>query len=225
MEQWPKHNERVEVKTDAGWIVLRYDFTDEDGMHWLSDDALNLNSTRRGYKTLRPIMDKTTEAGPLIQAMRYAEGSVSPKLSFHAGRQLGKTATQMALRKHAERPLSWTPGNHPAESGYYMVTWSNGKRLFVSELWFNKLDKGGQWWASRGYLEPIGRPQSIEIKDVIAYSAMPEPFQTYAPAKPVAKRVSRSGSKCSECKKRVVNIIGCPDGAEICQECFDAGLH
>lgn len=30
---------------------------------------------------------------------------------------------------------------------------------------------------------------------------------------------------CSECKARVPEIISCPDGAEICQRCFDAGLH
>lgn len=31
--------------------------------------------------------------------------------------------------------------------------------------------------------------------------------------------------ECSDCGARVQYIIGCPDGAEICQDCFDAGNH
>ena len=30
---------------------------------------------------------------------------------------------------------------------------------------------------------------------------------------------------CDECGKKTAYIIGCPDGVEICQACFDAGLH
>lgn len=30
---------------------------------------------------------------------------------------------------------------------------------------------------------------------------------------------------CSECGSHPEKIIGCPDGAEVCQECFDAGVH
>lgn len=30
---------------------------------------------------------------------------------------------------------------------------------------------------------------------------------------------------CSECGAEVNEIIGCPDGAEICRACFDAGKH
>ena len=30
---------------------------------------------------------------------------------------------------------------------------------------------------------------------------------------------------CDECGALVESIIGCPDGAEICQGCFDAGHH
>lgn len=32
-------------------------------------------------------------------------------------------------------------------------------------------------------------------------------------------------SVCSKCGEQVESIIGCPDGAEVCQQCFDAGLH
>ena len=30
---------------------------------------------------------------------------------------------------------------------------------------------------------------------------------------------------CSDCGAQVTSIIGCPDGAEICQACFDKGAH
>lgn len=30
---------------------------------------------------------------------------------------------------------------------------------------------------------------------------------------------------CDECGKQCASIIGCPDGAEVCQQCFDSGLH
>ncbi len=31
--------------------------------------------------------------------------------------------------------------------------------------------------------------------------------------------------ECSECGKRISSVLGCPDGAEICQSCFDNGTH
>ena len=33
------------------------------------------------------------------------------------------------------------------------------------------------------------------------------------------------GHECDECGKKVLNLVLCPDGAEICQACFDAGKH
>lgn len=30
---------------------------------------------------------------------------------------------------------------------------------------------------------------------------------------------------CDDCNAQVPSIIGCPDGANICQACFDAGNH
>jgi hypothetical protein len=32
-------------------------------------------------------------------------------------------------------------------------------------------------------------------------------------------------STCAQCGAQTEKIIGCPDGAEICQACFDAGQH
>lgn len=32
-------------------------------------------------------------------------------------------------------------------------------------------------------------------------------------------------STCSDCGARVPEIVGCPDGAEVCRECFDQGAH
>lgn len=31
--------------------------------------------------------------------------------------------------------------------------------------------------------------------------------------------------KCGECGTYVPEVIGCPDGAEICRECFETGKH
>ena len=36
---------------------------------------------------------------------------------------------------------------------------------------------------------------------------------------------TNDGEVCGQCGARTEKIIGCPDGAEICQACFDAGLH
>jgi|LNAP01.1.fsa_nt_gb hypothetical protein len=32
-------------------------------------------------------------------------------------------------------------------------------------------------------------------------------------------------SLCSDCGAEADHIIGCPDGAEVCQDCFDSGSH
>lgn len=29
----------------------------------------------------------------------------------------------------------------------------------------------------------------------------------------------------SACGAEVESVIGCPDGAEVCQDCFDMGMH
>jgi hypothetical protein len=34
-----------------------------------------------------------------------------------------------------------------------------------------------------------------------------------------------SRDKCDACRQPVSKVIGCPDGSEICQDCFDAGQH
>lgn len=41
----------------------------------------------------------------------------------------------------------------------------------------------------------------------------------------LSKGVKVYVNRCDECKRKVDKIIGCPDGAEICQQCFDAGKH
>lgn len=30
---------------------------------------------------------------------------------------------------------------------------------------------------------------------------------------------------CDDCDAEVKDVIGCPDGAEVCQSCFDEGRH
>ena len=44
-------------------------------------------------------------------------------------------------------------------------------------------------------------------------------------AKAGAYRRPNAGDLCDDCGVEVEKIIGCPDGAEICQDCFDAGRH
>jgi hypothetical protein len=33
------------------------------------------------------------------------------------------------------------------------------------------------------------------------------------------------GATCDECGCHTDEVIGCPDGAEICRQCFDQGAH
>ena len=40
-----------------------------------------------------------------------------------------------------------------------------------------------------------------------------------------ARQLLGSADKCVECGEVVPYVIGCPDGAEVCQDCFDAGQH
>src|SRR6266436_1754766 len=37
-----------------------------------------------------------------------------------------------------------------------------------------------------------------------------------------ARQLLGTAEKCGECGETVAYVIGCPDGAEICQGCFDA---
>lgn len=36
---------------------------------------------------------------------------------------------------------------------------------------------------------------------------------------------SKDITSCSECGEHVDSIVGCPDGSEVCQQCFDASSH
>jgi hypothetical protein len=40
-----------------------------------------------------------------------------------------------------------------------------------------------------------------------------------------ARQLLGTAEKCDKCGETVPYVIGCPDGAEVCQECFDAGQH
>ena len=40
-----------------------------------------------------------------------------------------------------------------------------------------------------------------------------------------ARQLLGTAEKCDECKETVAYVIGCPDGAEICQDCLDSGQH
>ena len=40
-----------------------------------------------------------------------------------------------------------------------------------------------------------------------------------------ARQLLGTAETCGECGETVAYVIGCPDGAEICQGCFDVGQH
>lgn len=40
-----------------------------------------------------------------------------------------------------------------------------------------------------------------------------------------ARKLLGTADKCDECGETVPYVIGCPDGTEVCRECFDAGQH
>jgi hypothetical protein len=40
-----------------------------------------------------------------------------------------------------------------------------------------------------------------------------------------ARKLMGTADQCHECKESVPYVIGCPDGVELCQDCFDAGQH
>ena len=40
-----------------------------------------------------------------------------------------------------------------------------------------------------------------------------------------ARKLLGTADQCDKCKETVPYVIGCPDGTELCQDCFDAGQH
>lgn len=40
-----------------------------------------------------------------------------------------------------------------------------------------------------------------------------------------ARQLLGTAEKCDECGETVPYVIGCPDGAEVCRDCFEAGQH
>lgn len=40
-----------------------------------------------------------------------------------------------------------------------------------------------------------------------------------------ARQLLGTADRCSECGQFVPYVIGCPDGAELCRDCFEAGGH
>lgn len=50
---------------------------------------------------------------------------------------------------------------------------------------------------------------------VIAYDALPEDVKAY-----VQRDLTQWAETCDDCGAQVPEIIGCPDGAEVCADCF-----
>lgn len=40
-----------------------------------------------------------------------------------------------------------------------------------------------------------------------------------------ARQLMGTAEQCSECGQTIPYVIGCPDGAEVCRDCFEAGQH
>ena len=40
-----------------------------------------------------------------------------------------------------------------------------------------------------------------------------------------ARQLMGTAETCGECGATVAYVFGCPDGEEVCQDCFDAGQH
>ena len=40
-----------------------------------------------------------------------------------------------------------------------------------------------------------------------------------------ARQLLDTADKCAQCGEVVPYVFGCPDGTELCQDCFDAGQH
>lgn len=68
---------------------------------------------------------------------------------------------------------------------------------------------------SEGQLLRVGVYQDAEY-------VMPKGRYSMAPT---IRAGSTELNTCDDCKAQVDHIIGCPDGAEVCQACFDAGNH
>lgn len=59
--------------------------------------------------------------------------------------------------------------------------------------------------------------------------SLPEAFggvwREYDPDGELFSTPPHEEGKCDDCHEPVSDVIGCPDGAEICQSCFDSGSH
>ena len=67
-----------------------------------------------------------------------------------------------------------------------------------------------------GELDDDGKPHEPSSEDAIA---------TLNRLIADARQLLGTAEACSECRRSVPYVIGCPDGAEICRDCFEAGQH
>jgi len=66
--------------------------------------------------------------------------------------------------------------------------------------------------------EPDERGQPFEIASEDAIATLNQLISE-------ARQLVGSAKTCSSCGEIVPYVIGCPDGAEVCQECFNSGQH
>lgn len=70
---------------------------------------------------------------------------------------------------------------------------------------------------------PIGHPDCIEPEgECPKCGALAYADGTTESIEPVSEGAN---STCSDCGVPVESVVGCPDGAEVCPDCFDSGAH
>jgi len=103
----------------------------------------------------------------------------------------------------------------------------NTLRVYGSDFWFEAHPKHADY-----YIETV----SIDVGDLASVSALSTEVAGF---RRVGDKVFYAGDEdsldglialyeggaCDECGCDDEEVIGCPDGAEICQSCFDAGQH
>lgn len=69
---------------------------------------------------------------------------------------------------------------------------------------------------------PVGAAYELPGEGVVTLETVLDPEQADVFGLPTNVE---STSVCDECGASDASMVGCPDGAEICQDCFNAGLH
>jgi hypothetical protein len=105
----------------------------------------------------------------------------------------------------------------------------NSLRVFGDEFWFEAHPKHADYSVETSAIRIADLGSAAILKaegagfrwsnGVLFYATTDEALEA------LIEMVEPQRCTCSECGAEVDQIIGCPDGAEVCQECFDSGAH